>query len=576
MGAWSRRRKALTAGGVLVGIWLVVVGYLLVDASLALGDGAGSLRSVRRRATVSALVDPSTRDDVVAARGRFSHASSRLDNPLLGPLRLVPVVSRHLAAARRLAHASRDGASVADRSLSELGDLVEQPHSTGAQRIALLRDLGALARRASSRLERIDVGTDRSLVSSLGDAVGELSSQRDEASQGARRLDVVSRTLADILDGPEPYLLLGANNAEMRNDGGMFLSAATLGLDHGSLHLGTVRPTADTVLPAGSIAVPAELARNWSFLDAGRDLRNLGLTADFPQSARLAVANWAQVPGGARTAGVIVVDVDAIRSLLRVVGPVTAGGTRYTADNVREQLLREQYRRFAGDRAERRDQLGQVARVIFDRLQHGQWDVAELATQLSDAVQGRHLMVWSSDPKAERAWRSVGADGHLTDRSLSVALLNRGAEKLDSWIRTRADVRGAPDRSGRTRLTVTYRVTNGAPATGPAYLVGPNVTGLSAGDHRGFVVVHLPAGSSEITMTGARQFLAGHDGPTEVVGGDLVVRRGATATVTVTALLPSGRHDLVIEPSARIQHTEWVVEGHAYDLDRRRTVAVGS
>ena len=32
-----------------------------------------------------------------------------------------------------------------------------------------------------------------------------------------------------------------------------------------------------------------DLAANWPWIDAGRDLRNVGLTADFPQSAALAV-----------------------------------------------------------------------------------------------------------------------------------------------------------------------------------------------------------------------------------------------------------------------------------------------
>ncbi len=69
----------------------------------------------------------------------------------------------------------------------------------------------------------------------------------------------------------------------------MFLSAATLGFDQGRLELGDVRPTQELVLPPGSVPVTGDLAANWPWLDPGRDLRNLGLTADFPQSAALAV-----------------------------------------------------------------------------------------------------------------------------------------------------------------------------------------------------------------------------------------------------------------------------------------------
>ncbi len=575
MGAWSRRRKILTAVAALVGLWLVVVLYLVVDAWLALRDGTDALRDVRRQATISDLLDPGTIDDVDHATQRFEEASDRLDSILLAPIRVVPVASRHLAAARRVAHGSRDGARAADRALGELGRLVERPRRTGPERIQILRDLAAVAGRAAAGLDRIDVGSSAGLQSSVGAAVEELRTERDDARRGASRLRAVSLALVDVLQGPDPYLLLGANNAEMRNDSGMFLSAATLRLDHGELDLGDVQPTADTVLAKGAVPVTGDLHRNWPWLDPGRDLRNLGLTADFPQSARLAVANWAKVPGGAKTAGVIVVDVDGVRALLRVVGPVTVDGVGYTADNVRGELLREQYRRYKDDRDARRDRLGQVAREIFDRLESGRFEVDRLASELSDAVQGRHLLVWSVDPEIQRAWRDVGADGHLTDRSLSVALLNRSAEKLDSWIDTAAEVTSAPASGGRTRLTLTYRITNGAPGSGPAYLVGPNVAGLRAGDHRGLVVVHLPQGATDVAMDGAKVFLEGEDGPTHVIGGELTIRRGAKATVTVTALVPRGVGEVVLEPSARIDHTIWTVDGERFDRERRRTVRIG-
>ncbi len=577
MGGWSRRRKVLTFGGAALVLWLLVVAYLLGDAWLSMHRGTEALRDVRGQADVSALLRPRTRDQVQTAQREFSHASGRLDSFLLAPIRIVPVASRHLAAVRHVAHGSRDGATAAQRSLADLDALVDRPHGTGAQRLQLLRDLAGVAQRASADLGRIDPGSSASLASPVGKAVDELRSQRDDARRGADRLRSVSLAIADVLEGPEPYLLLGANNAEMRNDGGMFLSAATLAAHGGSLDLGPVRPTAETILPAKAVPVTGDLARNWSWLDPGRDLRNLGLSADFPQSARLAVANWAKVPGGAKTAGVIVVDVDAIRSLLRVVGPVTVDGVRYTPDNVRELLLRDQYRRFGSDRGARRDQLGAVARRIFDLLQHGNWKVDRLATELSDAVQGRHILVWSVDPKVQRAWHTVGADGHLTSSSVSVALLNRAADKLDSWVDTAADVTFAAGPKGRTRVSITYRIDNtctAANCSGPPYVIGPNVAGLGARDHRGLVVANLPGGTTDIVLKGTRQFLAAADGPTQTVGGEVTVRSGRSAVVTITGLLPEGITDLVVEPSARIDHTEWTVEGRTFDRDRRRTVTV--
>jgi hypothetical protein len=44
------------------------------------------------------------------------------------------------------------------------------------------------------------------------------------------------------------------------------------------------------------------------------------------------------------------------------------------------------------------------------------------------------------------------------------------------------------------------------------------------------------------------------------------------ARVTVTALLPEGLERVVIEPSARIPHTRWSVDGEPLKRDRRQTV----
>lgn len=574
MAGGARRRWAVRVGLALGLAWLAATGWLLVSARAAARQGAAELRRVRRQATISTLLAPGAERDLAGAVTHFDRARARLDNPLLLPLRAVPVVSRHLGAARGAARGASQAGVVARDALGPLRALVERDHGTGPQRLDLLRDLAMVARRVDADLGRIDLPDPRRLAGPVGDPVAELRDQRGKGREAVRRLARVSDAVAAMLDGPSPYLLVGANNAEMRAGSGMFLSAATLGLDHGRLHLGDVRPTAELVLPKGTVAVHGDLAANWPWLDPGRDLRNVSLTADFPQVGSLAAANWVRQASGAKVGGVLVIDVDGLRALLRAVGPVRVDGISYTSANIRSELLRNQYRRFASDRAERRDQLGAVARAVFDRLEAGHWKVGPLADALVDAVQGRHVLVWSSDVATQRAWRDVGADGRLDRRSLSVALLNRGAEKLDSYLDTRATIDHRRRGDGRIRLTLRYRITNRAPASGPAYLVGPNLAGLAVGDHRGLVVANVPGGSEELTITGGRQFLDGRDGPTRVVGAEILVRRGRSVTVTVSALLPAGFDDVVLEPAARISPTSWVLDREAFPRDRRRTVSL--
>ena len=564
--------------GAVVGLWLLGVAWMLLDAKNSLDHGRASLTAVRTGSTPASLLASKTGPALDRAGQDFAQARSRLRSPLVSPLRILPIVGRHLRAGDRVVSSSQDATTLAADAVHDLRLLSERDLVAGPERIKVLRELSSVIERTRSGLKGLDPGSPDNLFGPLGDAVAELGTERNDAVISLARASATTEALAKVLDGPNPYLLLGANNAEMRAGSGMFLSAATLGLNHGRLDLGDVRPTETLVLPAGSVAVRGDLAANWPWLDSGRDLRNMALTADFPQSAALAVKNWAQVPGGVKVGGVIVVDVDALRSLLRVVGPVTVGGVRYSADTVRNELLRQQYRRFGdgqGRRDQRRDQLGEVAKVVFKRLEAGQWELADLSSALLDSVQRRNLLVWSTDPQVQRAWADTGADGHLRPDSISVALLNRGAEKLDSYLDTSATLTSKRSAAGRVKVSLDYRISNTAPATGPRYMIGPNIAGMVAGEHRGIVVVNLPAGSGNVTLTGATQTLSGADGPTVVVAARVDLKRGDSVTIRVTANLPAGVDFIVVEPSARISRTLWTVDGSEYQIDRRRRLHLG-
>ncbi|HEX2575987.1 MAG TPA: DUF4012 domain-containing protein [Aquihabitans sp.] len=573
--ARPRRRTVVLVALGAVALWAAGVAWLLLDARSALAAGRDRLTVVRDGVTPSSLLDPATGRALDRAGDDFARARSRLRHPVLAPLRVLPVIGRHVRAGDRVVATSQGATRLADDAVRDLQDLTSRSLAAGPERLAVLEDLAEIVARTERGLGALDPGSADALAGPLAEAVTELDEERDDSRATLRRADRAVRAITDLLAGPSSYLLLGANNAEMRNGSGMFLSAAPLELEGGRLALGEVRPTQELVLPAGSVPVTGDLAANWPWLDGGRDLRNLALTANFPQSAALAAANWAQVPGGGPVDGVIAVDVDALRSLLAVVGPVEVDGVRYSADTVRGELLREQYRRFGDDRVERRDQLGEVATVVFERIEAGEFELDELATALIDSVARRNLVVWSAAAEVQEAWSTAGADGHLEDRSVSVALLNRSAHKLDSYVETSATLDSEAVGGDRTAVTLTYRIENRAPASGPRYLLGPNIDGLQAGEHRGIVVVNLPAGAADVRIDGARQTLLGTDGPTVVVAGEVALLRGDVREVEVRAVLPAGLAEVVLEPSARISRTRWTVDGRAFETDRRRTVPVG-
>lgn len=567
------RRRVLIVMVLLVGVvWLAVGAWQLMQAGSDLRRGGDALQRLRRDATISTVADPSTTSRLDEADGHLDSARHRLRSVFVTPLRVLPVLGRQVRAADRVRSTTATATDITRDAVNGIRELRGRSSRSGPERVTLVRDLNALVRRARQRLEGLDPGSSRALVGSLHDAVEKLHSERGDALDGLARAERVTAAVADLLDGPGHYLLLGANNAEMRAGSGMFLSAAPLSVRAGAFDMGDVRPVADLVLPPGAVRAEGDMARNWKWLDVGRDPRQLGLSPDFPQSAAIARNWWAAVPGGGEVDGVISVDVGALRELLGVVGPVTVDGVVYDADTVAGQLLRAQYRRAGDDVAAteaRRDSVGDVASAVFRKIEAGGWDLDDMAGALVRSAERRHLLVWSATPGPQRAWVDAGVGGRLSQDTLSVAMLNRGAEKLDPYLEVTTKV----TTSGR-RMDIVYSVTNRAPADGPRYQLGPNIEGMKAGEHRGIVVVNLPAGTTDVEMTGANLVLRGDDGPTTVVAGELSIERGATAKVQVTALLPRGIDRLVLEPAARMPSMTWVVDGRSFRIDRRRSVAV--
>lgn len=272
MATLARYRRVLLIGTLVLVGWGLAVGWLLRSAGDQMEAGQHELDRAREGATPASLLDPSTTDALERARGHFSSARRRLRNPLVLPLRVVPVVSRHLRSADAVL-ATTDGATASAMSgIERLADLSERSVGTGADRLATLDRLADLIADTSSEIGALDPGSPDALITPLAEAVQEVTEQRDDTVRTLERAEATTRALRQMLTGPTPYLLLGANNAEMRAGSGMFLSAAVIRFDQGRVGLGEVRPTQELVLPAGSVAVSDDLRNNWPLARPGSRL----------------------------------------------------------------------------------------------------------------------------------------------------------------------------------------------------------------------------------------------------------------------------------------------------------------
>jgi hypothetical protein len=371
------------------------------------------------------------------------------------------------------------------------------------------------------------------------------------------------------LQGPQQYLVLMANNAEMRAGSGMFLEAGVLSSNGGSLQLGDLVLTGNIPLTPGEVTASAQLERNWGFLKPGVDWRNLGLTPQFDVNGPLAASMW-EAKTGQHVNGVLAIDVVALSQLLAVTGPVTLpDGTVINSSNAQQYLLHDQYNGLSSagtDAAEgvREEQQGALAQAEFNALDTESLDLKTLSGALAGMVSGRHILVWSADPATEASWEATGVAGTLSADSTLVAVLNRGGNKLDPYLQVscslQVDGRGGSGTTG----TLTVRMKNTTPP-GQGYIGGP-FPGLGTvyGEYPGLLAVNLPAVARHLQLTrGGPGVVLGVEGPTWVLAAPVDMKAGQSETDVIHFTLPSSGSTTVLS-SARVPGESWHYDGTTF------------
>ncbi|MGI8775857.1 MAG: DUF4012 domain-containing protein [Acidimicrobiales bacterium] len=552
-------RRALVAGGAVLLGWLALAVFTLVGAHHDVDQGVGSIDKARAHADAAAVASGRLLPPLRHARGQFARAQGRVTGPILAPLRVLPFVGRQLSSVSSLAGSATKATDAAISGTIDAQRALAAPPGDIAARSLTARDLAAVAARVDQRLTGLSLGPSQGLLPPLARArnrmAGELDVLRTTLNQGA----VGGTALADFLTGPHRYLVFAANNAEMRAGSGMFLSVGELETGPDGIHLGDMRSVTEILLPKDAVPVTGDLADRWGWLSPSVDWRNLMTSPRFEAAAPLAAQMWAAL-GNRPVDGVLALDPAALSGMLGAFGPVDVGGRRIDQDNVEDELLHGQYLRYPADAdvSQRRDELGALARAVFDQLDAGGWSVSRLGSGLARAAGGRHLLLWSAQPAAETAWQTLGVDGALHPDSLLVSVLNRGGNKLDWFLHVSSDI--SVRSVGRdSEVTVTMHLDNRVPDGEPTEIAGPDIhSGVGAGVYLGIVTVDLPAAARDAHFDGVEDLaVIGPDGPSQVIGFQLDVPQATQRTVIARFRLPGRRGPLRVEPSARIPPVTW-------------------
>jgi hypothetical protein len=559
--AQQQRRPLWRPGALLLLplLWLVVAGVALLLAHREVDRGADAVDRARRGADAGAIVDGRLVPQLRVAQGRFDRAHRWVSGALLAPARLLPVAGRQLRSVSALSAAAAGVTRVAIDGMTDARPILAEPGGNTAARASSTRRLGQLADQAQAKLGRLHLGPRHGLLPPLAHARNRLADQLAELRANLARAVTGAGAVADILTGPRRYLLVAANNAEMRSGSGMFLSAGELESGPEGLRLNDVRSVTQIPVPAGAVPVTGDLADRWGWLSPNVDWRNLMASPRFDASAPLAAQMW--VASGHRPVdGVIAVDPVALRGILAATGPVEVEGRRIGEGNVEEELLHAQYLRFPSEdeKPERREQLGNIAGGAFAALDAGKWSLPKLAAGLATAAAGRHLLMWSADGREQAAWSTLAVDGSLSPDSLLVSILNRGGNKLDPFLPVRAEVTATAS-GDETDVAVTVHVANHVPEGEPRYVAGPERnSGVGEGVYLGILTVDMPGAARNARFDGVDSLaVAGPDGPCTVMGFQFTLPRGGERTFVARFSLPGRAGSVRVEASGRVPAIHW-------------------
>lgn len=463
-----------------------------------------------------ALVLEGRLEQAAAAFGRgrdgFADAEARLARLHVRPL-AAGGPGNNLRVVRGLARA---GVSVATAAADATGALAQLPGGLAALRprdgavpLAQLERLAPVVGAADARVEAAAADVEALPRTWLAEPVAAALQEFETVVAGpAAALDTGAALLATMPDflggsGPRRYLVAASNPAELRGTGGFLGAYALVTFDQGRLRLDDFAPIQDLPnVPPADIAAPdpSFAARYDRYGGAGFWL-NINMTPDFPTAAEAMVTLYEAVREEPLD-GVIVADPRMLAALLTLSGPAQLPGVgAVDADSVVDYVTNEAYAAITDPELRKRVLGGVAASALQGLLSGGQGgdDAADVVATLAQAAGAGHLQLYSVHAQEQDAFVRAGVAGALPDVAgdfLGVFVNNAAANKVDFYAERTVDYEVALSADGSAEAVARVELGNDAPTEGqPAYVIGPNVEGLAAGDNLSLVSVYAPRGA---------------------------------------------------------------------------------
>lgn len=422
------------------------------QAALAQGDFASSAQAFSQ---AQALVD--------AAQGRLAHV---VDIP-----GTVASGEHLLAAAKSISQVGSD--------LSVIGERLAQNNSLsdviGASR-PQLEDAVAQLTNAQALLGKVSpTSVPEGAREELRQLQATIPAIRQLLTFGTAQIDAILSLLG--ADHDRQYLLLLANNHELRPVGGFIGTTALVHVSRGKVENIDVSSVYDGDGQLNQfIAPPDELlpiVNRWY-------LRDTNWFVDFPVDARKA-AEFFEKEGGPTVDGVILLTPDIIKRLLEVTGPVSVPGYDQTVSAENFVATTQQEVTYDYDKSLNRPKqfLADLTPLLLNRVFQQPQSKLPLLRALTEALSHKEMLLYFRDNDIEQRVKDLNWAGAMPANIpglLHVNNANIGGHKSDQFVDQEIDQRVQVLPDGGAEVVLTIRRTHRGPfeAAGKKFPEGEN------------------------------------------------------------------------------------------------------
>lgn len=358
-------------------------------------------------------------------------------------------------------------------------------------------------------------------------------------SEFLREAQPLAKNLPELLGakGQTQYLVLFQNDKELRPTGGFITAYAVFRVDKGRITLGKsddIYKLDDTV--KNKVSPPAPLAKHLNVY--GWNLRDSNFSPDFASSAKTFLDIYKNSSEKEDVKGIVVMDTQALVSLMNVLGPVNIYGTNFTTQVVPAcncpmvvyELLKQagQPRNYWTD--DRKDMIGILLQALMkkalDAPSEANGPLFQAGLQMAKE---KHIMFYLTDSVNQKGVEILGFGGNIKTSKgdyLHINDANLGGAKANLYIEqsVKQDVK-ITDTGADEILTIDYRY----PREGDNCSLERKEGLCLAGIFRDYLRIYLPKGSKVTEVRGfetAKPEVSEEFGHTVVAGFFTVVPQG--------------------------------------------------